>query len=100
MASVTETVTSQLLLLETTKLGGLMENFTGNVIDPLLHLKTDKNGFIRENVTEMVTLRLYADTKIWFKNGLIHRDGDKPALISSVFQTWYKDGVFYRHGDI
>jgi hypothetical protein len=36
----------------------------------------------------------------WQKNGLLHRDGDLPAFISSGGTLgWYKNGKFHRDGD-
>lgn len=32
----------------------------------------------------------------YYKNGVIHRDGDKPAVISSVGQNWRKNGEYHR----
>lgn len=50
--------------------------------------------------------------KIWHKNGIIHRDGDKPAVIKDTVEItpsgvekhifvkhWYKKGVSHRDGD-
>jgi hypothetical protein len=39
-------------------------------------------------------------TKLWWKNGLIHRHCDKYAIISSFFQSLYKDGAIYRDEDM
>lgn len=35
-------------------------------------------------------------TKRWYKNGKLHRDGDKPALIYTGGKIWYKNGKFHR----
>jgi hypothetical protein len=36
----------------------------------------------------------------WYKNGLRHRDGDKPAIIySECSLRWYKNGKCHRDGD-
>jgi hypothetical protein len=41
------------------------------------------------------------DAQIWFKNGLIHRDGDEPALIQEDGgRRWYKEGVLHRDNDL
>jgi hypothetical protein len=40
-------------------------------------------------------------TLVWYKNGQIHRDGDKPALIdASGALWWFKNGVPHRDGDL
>jgi hypothetical protein len=40
------------------------------------------------------------DTLAWLKNGVEHRDGDKPALIyGDGSLTWFKHGVYHRDGD-
>ena len=32
-------------------------------------------------------------TKFWYKNGVKHRDGDQPAVISADgYRAWYKNG--------
>jgi hypothetical protein len=37
---------------------------------------------------------------VWYKNGLLHRDGDLPAFISSGGTLgWYKNGKYHRDGD-
>jgi hypothetical protein len=37
----------------------------------------------------------------WFKNGLRHRDGDKPAVITTYGTLiWYKNGKKHRDGDL
>lgn len=39
-------------------------------------------------------------TERWFKDGSLHRDDDKPAIIwFDGSQTWYKDGNLHRDGD-
>jgi hypothetical protein len=39
-------------------------------------------------------------TLVWFKNGVYHRDGDKPAYIGSDGSlAWFKNGVYHRDGD-
>ena len=40
-------------------------------------------------------------TLLWFKNGVWHRDGDKPARIYAANSTllWYKNGKIHRDGD-
>jgi len=38
-------------------------------------------------------------TKCWFKDGLRHRDGDKPAVIfTNGTRYWYKWGLRHRSG--
>jgi hypothetical protein len=40
-------------------------------------------------------------TKIWYKDGKLHRDGDRPAIEwSDGSKEWYKDGVDHRDGDL
>jgi hypothetical protein len=39
--------------------------------------------------------------QIWYKNGLIHRDGDQPAWITEDGECrWYKDGLIHRDNDL
>ena len=45
--------------------------------------------------------RIYATgTLVWFKNGQIHRDGDRPARIyEDGALNWFKNGQHHRDGD-
>ena len=41
-----------------------------------------------------------AGNEHWYRNGVRHRDGDKPAIVlndGSLF--WYRDGLVHRSGD-
>jgi hypothetical protein len=38
-------------------------------------------------------------TKLWFKHGELHRDGDLPAIVYPGYQAWYQDGKQHRDGD-
>jgi len=42
----------------------------------------------------------YTSTKAWYKDGFLHRDNDKPALILSqgvdCEHKYYKNGVEYK----
>lgn len=35
----------------------------------------------------------------WYKNGIIHRDDDKPAVTIQNRQYWYINGKYHRDGD-
>jgi antitoxin component YwqK of YwqJK toxin-antitoxin module len=40
-------------------------------------------------------------TKVWHKNGKLHRDGDLPAIESADGRKeWYKNGKLHRAGDL
>lgn len=52
-------------------------------------LKPDFTGWIRTNEND-----LYC-----YKNGRLHRDGDKPAVIDACGRFWYKNGNLHRDGD-
>jgi len=42
----------------------------------------------------------YPSLKVWYKNGKLHRDGDKPAVVyAHGDQCWYKNGELHRDGD-
>jgi hypothetical protein len=37
----------------------------------------------------------------WYKDGKLHRDGDKPAIIwADGSKCWYKDGLQHRDNDL
>lgn len=39
--------------------------------------------------------------KYWYKKGLLHRDGDLPAVeLSNGTKAWYKDGLLHRDDDL
>lgn len=39
-------------------------------------------------------------TKKWYKEGLLHREGDKPAIECGIYKIWYKEGKIHRKGDM
>ena len=46
------------------------------------------------------TEKWHSDLLIWVKNGLLHRDGDKPAEIyANGSLAWYKNDLVHREGD-
>ena len=49
----------------------------------------------------MKTKRTISSNKIEYrKNGILHRDGDKPAVIyNDGTMFWYKEGKIHRDGD-
>ena len=39
-------------------------------------------------------------TQSWYKEGMLHREGDQPAkILWNGAQEWYKEGVLHRDGD-
>jgi len=39
-------------------------------------------------------------TQSWYKEGVLHRDGDQPAIICwNGTRIWYKEGWLHRDGD-
>ena len=36
---------------------------------------------------------------IWYKDDLIHRDNDEPAIITNFNKLWFKNGKRHREGD-
>jgi hypothetical protein len=46
-------------------------------------------------------IKAYNGCKYWYKNGLLHRDNDFPAIIlNSGTKTWYQNGVKHRDNDL
>ena len=40
-------------------------------------------------------------TKMWYKNGKYHRDGDLPAIeFNNGTKYWYKNDKYHRDGDL
>jgi antitoxin component YwqK of YwqJK toxin-antitoxin module len=47
------------------------------------------------------TYELKNGTQFWYKNGVIHRDNDKPAIINSDgAQYWYQNGRIHRNNNL
>lgn len=57
----------------------------------------DENGNLHRN--DGPALILHNGDSIWYKNGVVHRDGDLPAATTSIGQFWYKEGKYHRDGD-
>jgi hypothetical protein len=36
---------------------------------------------------------------VWYKNDVIHREGDEPAIITRTSKMWIKNGKRHREGD-
>jgi hypothetical protein len=56
-----------------------------------------KNGIIHRDGDKPAKISKYGE--YWYKNGIIHRDGDKPAVISQLKQEWRVGGLLHREGD-
>ena len=42
-----------------------------------------------------------SNCKMWYKNGKLHREGDKPAIEhKNGTRNWYKFGKLHREGDL
>ena len=55
------------------------------------------SGFMEVGITTEIDS--YGN-QVWKKNGRIHRDDDKPAVVSkSGDQCWWVDGQRHRDGD-
>jgi len=60
------------------------------------------NDYVGKNfgICENYQAISFDGTKRWFKNGKLHRDNDKPAVIwSDGEKNWHKDGPLHRDGD-
>ena len=63
---------------------------------------------VEQNQYDALTMRLYCDvapsceaTVVWYRYGVCHRDGDRPALVKrSGSRSWYKNGVLHRDDDL
>ena len=65
--------------------------------------KTFRNSYgkyyFQNNV--LVMLNIYTEYQKWFKNGLLHRDNDLPALIDVYGgHYWFKDGILHRDNNL
>lgn len=41
----------------------------------------------------------YEDERLWYKDDVLHREGDKPAYIDERIKKWYRHGELWREGD-
>jgi hypothetical protein len=54
-----------------------------------------KNGNMHRDNDKPAVIR-FDGTKEWLKNGKRHRDNDKPAILQNGFKRWYKNGEEYE----
>jgi antitoxin component YwqK of YwqJK toxin-antitoxin module len=59
-----------------------------------------KDGLLHRDDDKPAIIYVGGD-KLWFQNGKLHRDGDKPAGIheDSTIKEWYQNGECHRDGD-
>jgi len=62
--------------------------------------RTYRNGLLHSYDDLPAAESLYFKTKMWYKNGKRHRDGDLPAVYSSTNAEWYVDGKHHREGGL
>jgi hypothetical protein len=59
-----------------------------------------KKKYKKNNDTHICTYDMYGNVIIqqWYRNGLLHRESDKPAYIdnNNHVEKWYKDGLLHR----
>jgi hypothetical protein len=60
---------------------------------------TYKNGLLHSYDDNPAYTDIDLNRMVWYKNGDIHRDGDKPAVIGDKEQHWYKEGLLHRSDD-
>lgn len=73
----------------------------------IINFEKDKVNSSNDNpAIVMVTSGDLIFTRRWYKDGVLHRDDDKPALVDKIpieefprLISWYKDGVLHRDGD-
>jgi antitoxin component YwqK of YwqJK toxin-antitoxin module len=83
----------------------ILEDITGSIVKRWL----DKNGDLHSFMGQPAFI-YYKDGQIitqeWHKKGVIHRDGDLPAIIEYnnsgkvIEKYYYKKGEFHRDGDL
>lgn len=60
--------------------------------------RTYKNGMLH-SFHDKPKKNIKTGDLYWYKDGLIHREGDRPAYISKNYHIWYKNGKIHRDGD-
>jgi hypothetical protein len=66
------------------------------------HIKVEKTDKYTLYVFGSYSYKLYKNgDQYWYKNGVRHREGDLPAVITANgIQYWYKNGKQHREGDL
>jgi hypothetical protein len=60
----------------------------------------EKYATRKELIYSITEMREADGTRYWYKEGKLHRGGDKPAVKDADgYRAWYKDGKLHRDGD-
>jgi hypothetical protein len=62
----------------------------------LAHINSEDNLHSENDKPALIFLKENRPRIKWYKNGLLHRDGDKPAELSRYSEEWYQNGKLYR----
>lgn len=57
------------------------------------------NDMIHRDGDKPAIIKNNGNNKYWFKKGKVHRDGDKPAVIKNMSKYWFKNDQQHRDGD-
>lgn len=86
----------------------ICRHLTGDDIPKMCLMGPRISLFIVQNIDYINKIKLKdeivviddRDYRKWYKNGLLHRDGDEPAVISfnGICKYWYKKGLLHRDG--
>lgn len=61
--------------------------------------KTCTVNSVQHSINDVPLIML--DAQHWYRNGVLHRDNDLPAIINKhVSKAWCKNGVFHRDNDL
>jgi hypothetical protein len=61
----------------------------------------EKYATRKELIHSITEMREADGTRYWYKEGKLHRAGDKPAIeYADGSRAWYKDGLRHRDGDL
>jgi hypothetical protein len=59
-----------------------------------------KEGELHREGDKPALIELDSGISSYYINGKLHRDGDDPAVESNWFSQWYKDGLLHRENDL
>jgi hypothetical protein len=59
-----------------------------------------KDGELHREGDKPALIELDIEITSYYINGKLHRDGDNPAVESNCFSHWYKDGELHRDNDL
>ena len=65
-----------------------------------MYYEDDCNVWYKDNVIhrddDLPAIKSPDGVQMWYKNGLLHRDNDLPAITCWQYMQWYRNGLVHR----